>query len=111
MGADIAVFIPMVLFVCIVVAIKIVVESRLRRRLAETHASDDLVKAMLLADEQNRRLSALKWGMVLVLVGISFGLIDAMNLRPDDPATFGLLIGAAGLGMLGYHLISQRQKS
>ena len=110
MGADIAVFIPMVLFVCIVVAIKIVVESRLRRRLAETHASEDLVRAMLLADEQNRRLSALKWGMVMVLVGVSFGLIDVLDLRADDAATFGLLIGAAGLGMLGYHLIGQRQK-
>ena len=110
MGADIAVFIPIVLFICIVWAIKIVVESRLRRRLAETHASEDLVRAMLLADEQNRRLSALKWGMVLVLVGVSFGLIDVLNLRADDAATFGLLIGAAGLGMLGYHLISQRQK-
>ena len=53
------IFIPIVLFICIVMAIKIVVEARLRRRLAETHATDELVKSMLQADEQYRRLSAL----------------------------------------------------
>ena len=102
------IFIPIVLFICIVMAIKIVVEARLRRRLAETHATDELVKSMLQADEQYRRLSALKWGLVLVLVGVSFGMIDMLNLNPDDPATYGLLSVAAGLGLLGYHLVARR---
>ncbi len=102
-------FIPITLFICIVWIVKLVTESRLRRRLSETHASEDLVKAMFQTDELNRRHSALKWGMVMVLVGIAFGLIDVLNLNPDDPATFGILFGATGLGLLGYHLwISKR---
>lgn len=101
--------IPIVLFISIVVAIKVVVDSRLKRRLAETHASEDLIRAMLTADEQARRLSALKWGIVLVLIGFSFGLIDWLDLNPDSAATWGLLIGAAGAGMLGFHFVSQRK--
>ncbi len=102
--------VPITLFLCIVAIIKIVVDSRLRRRLAETHASEDLIRAMLLADEQSRNLGALKWGMVLTLVGLAFGVIDGLNLRSDDPGSFGLLIGAAGVGMLGFHVLSSRKR-
>ena len=100
--------IPIVMFVCIVVAIKIIVDSRLRRRLAETNASEELIKSMLQADEVSRRLEALKWGLVLTIVGCAFGLISALHLESDNPGTFGLLIGSAGIGMLAYHVIASR---
>lgn len=106
---DFEILIPITLFICIVVAIKVVVESRFKRRLAETHASEDLVRAMLNADEQARRGAALKWGIVLTLIGVAFGLIDMLNLSPDSPATWGLLIGTAGIGMLGFHVVSNRK--
>ncbi len=107
---DMEMLIPITLFLCIVAIIKIVVDSRLRRRLAETHASEDLIRAMLQADEQSRSLSALKWGIVLTVVGLAFGLISALHLRSDDPGSFGLLIGAAGVGMLGFHVLSSRKR-
>ena len=106
---DFEVLIPITLFICIVMSIKIVVESRFKRRLAETHASEELIRAMLSADEQARRGAALKWGIVLTLIGVAFGLIDVLNLSPDSPATWGLLIGTSGIGMLGFHLISTRK--
>jgi len=102
--------IPMVLFVCIVMAIKVVVEARLRKQMVENHVSEDLVKSMLVADEQSRRLSALKWGLVLTTVGVAFGLVSALRLDSNNPGTFGLLIGAAGVGMLAYHFIANRTK-
>jgi hypothetical protein len=105
---DFALLVPIAAFVSIVMAIKIIVESRLRSRLADTNASEDLVKSMLLADEQARRLSALKWGLVLTLLGLAFGLISALHLDSDNPGTWGLLIGAAGIGMLAYHAIANR---
>ena len=95
--------VPITAFICVVMAIKVIVEARLRGRLADTNASQDLIKSMLVADEQARRLSALKWGLVLTLVGVSFGLISALKLDSQDPGTWGLLIGAAGVGMLAYH--------
>jgi len=36
-------------------------------------------------------------------------LIDALKLAADRPATFGIVIIAAGLGMLGFHWVSQRR--
>lgn len=105
---DFALLVPITLFIAVVMAIKVIVDSRLRRRLAESNASGDLIKSMLEADEQGRRLSALKWGLVLTLIGLSFGLISALHLESDNPGTWGLLIGAAGVGMLAYHAIANR---
>jgi len=105
---DFALLVPIAMIVAVVMAIKIIVDSRLRRRMAETNASEDLIKSMLQADELSRRLSALKWGLVLTLLGLAFGLISALHLDSDNPGTWGLLIGAAGVGMLGYHAIANR---
>ena len=102
--------VPITALICTVMAIKVIVEARLRSRMAETNASEDLVKSMLVADEQSRRLSALKWGLVLTLIGLAFGLISAMHLDSQDPGTWGLLIGAAGVGMLVYHAIANRAR-
>ncbi len=100
--------VPITAFICVVWAIKIIVDSRLRRRLAETNASEDLIRSMLSADEQGRRLSALKWGLVMTLLGLAFGLISALHLDSQNPGTWGLLIGAAGIGMLAYHALVNR---
>ena len=102
--------VPITALICTVMAIKVIVEARLRSRMAETNASEDLVKSMLVADEQSRRLSALKWGLVLTLIGLAFGLISAMHLDSQDPGAWGLLIGAAGVGMLVYHAIANRAR-
>jgi hypothetical protein len=105
---DFAYLIPITLFVCIVMAIKVVVDSRLRRRLAETNASEEMIKSMLVADAQSRRLSAVKWGLVLTLLGVAMGAIDGMNMSSEDPGAWGLLLGAAGVGMLIYHAVANR---
>ncbi len=101
--------IPIVLFICIAYAVKVIMDGRVRQRLAQSGASEDLVRTMLMADEQNRKVSSLKWGLVLVLVGVAFGIIDIFNLDAGDPATFGIVIGAAGLGMLGFHALANRK--
>ena len=109
MGFNFGDLIPMVLFICVVLAIKVIMDAKVRRRIAEANPSEELVKAMLIADEQSRRLSALKWGLVLTIVGVAFGLISALHLSPDNPGAYGLLIGAAGVGMLAYHALANRK--
>jgi hypothetical protein len=105
---DFALLVPITFFLAVVMAIKVVVDSRLRRRLAETNPSEELMKQMMAADETARRLSALKWGLVLTLLGVAFGIIDGVNLGSDDPGTWGILLAAAGIGMLAYHAIANK---
>ncbi|MDX1550488.1 MAG: DUF6249 domain-containing protein [Lysobacter spongiicola] len=104
----IAILLPVVFAVCIVVAIRIVVEARLRRRLAETHASEELLQSMLLADAENRRQSSFKWGLVMVLLGFALAAVDLLGLSVDDPSAFGLLFAAIGAGLIGYYAATRR---
>ena len=105
---DFALFVPIAFFFAVVMAIKVVVDSRLRRRLAETNPSEELMKQMMAADEVARRLSALKWGLVLTLLGLAFGIIDGANMASDSPGAWGILLAAAGVGLLAYHGIANR---
>ena len=105
---DFAYFIPITLFVCIVLAIKVIVDARVRRRIAETNPSEEAMKAMVAAEELGRRLSALKWGLVLTLLGVAFGIIDGANLSSDAPGAWGILFAAAGVGLLAYHVIADK---
>ena len=100
--------IPIVGFICLVAIVRAVVEGRLRRRLAETHASEELMRAIAQADEANRKHGALKWGLVLGWSGVAFGLIDALGLDCNDPGAYGLLLGAAGIALLLHHFLQQR---
>ncbi|MEO8160278.1 MAG: hypothetical protein ABI588_02585 [Arenimonas sp.] len=100
--------IPISFFIAVVMAIKVVVDSRLRRRLAETNPSEELMKQMMAADEVARRLSALKWGLVLTLLGVAFGIIEATGLNSDNPGAWGILLAAAGIGMLAYHALANK---
>jgi DMSO reductase anchor subunit len=106
-----AFLVPISLFVCITLAIKFIMDGRVRRQIAESHASAELVQAMLQLDALNQRLSALKWGIVLCCVGAALGLIDVLNVDGNSPGTFGILLGACGIGLLIYHALASREKS
>ena len=105
---DFAYLIPISLFICIVLAIKVVVDARWRKRLVETNPSEELMKSVMLADEASRRLSALKWGLVLTLLGAAFGIIDAAHLSSDSAGAWGILFAASGIGLLAYHGIANK---
>ncbi|ALT00243.1 DUF6249 domain-containing protein [Lacimicrobium alkaliphilum] len=106
----IAVLIPIIGFVCLVVIIKAVLDSRLKRRLAETHASEELVRALTKADLDKRQHISLKWGILLVLTSIAFLLIEIFDLEAKDPGAFGILIGAIGLGLLVVHFLQRGER-
>jgi len=106
---DLYFLIPISLFVCITLSIKFIVDARLRRRFAETNASEELIKGMLQADEMSRRLSALKWGLVLAIQGLAFGMIQIFHMEEDSPGVIGLVVGAAGVGLLAYHFIATKR--
>jgi hypothetical protein len=105
---DFTMFVPISLFFAVVLAIKVVVDSRWRRRLVETNPSEELMKSVMAADEIARRLSALKWGLVLTLLGAAFGIIGATNMSSDSPGAWGVLFAAAGIGLLAYHGIANK---
>ena len=92
--------IPVTLFVCIAYAIKAVVDARVRKQLVSSNGSPELVASILRADETNRRLSSLRWGITLVMLALSFGIVEAAGWQEVTPGVIAVLVGAVGLGNL-----------
>ncbi|ROU07758.1 DUF6249 domain-containing protein [Lysobacter enzymogenes] len=102
------ILVPITLFVCIAFAIKVVVEARVRGKLAQSAGSEELLRSLARDEDQRRRHGALRWGIVLVLLAIAFAIIEAAGWRDATAGTFALLLGAVGLGNLAYYAIVRK---
>jgi hypothetical protein len=101
--------IPITLFVCIVWAIKIVVDARVRRQMLDSNGSQELVRSMLEGDEIRRRHESLRRGIILLALGIGFAAINsAGGFDNFTPMSLAILLAATGLGHLAYYLVTRR---
>ena len=105
---DLGLLIPISLFVCITYAIKVVVDAMVRRHMVNAGGSEELVNSILRDEEQRRRHSSLRWGIVLVSVALGFGLIQLFGWREVTPGLIAVLAGVTGLGHLAFFAISRR---
>ena len=102
------ILIPITLFICIVYAIKVVVDARVRQQMVNAGGSAELVNSLLRDEEQRRRHSSLRWGIVLVSLAIGFGLIQLFGWQDVNPGLIAVLAAATGLGNLAFFAISRR---
>ena len=102
------ILIPITLFVCIVYAIKVVIDARTRKQMIESNGSQDLVRSMLEGEEARRRHGSLRWGVTLVALAIGFGLVQASGWSEINPGVIAVLVGATGLGNLAYYLLARK---
>ncbi|MFT3763323.1 MAG: hypothetical protein QM599_07770 [Pseudoxanthomonas sp.] len=107
---DLGFIVPVTLFLCITYAIKAVVDAWMRRRIIESHGSEELLRSLLEGDEVRRRQGALRWGSILTLLAVGFGLIEAFGWRDVTPGAIAILLGATGLGNLIYFALGRRLK-
>lgn len=102
------ILIPISLFICIVYAIKVVVDARVRQRMVNAGGSAELVNSVLRDEELRRRHSSLRWGIVLLSVALGFGLIQWFGWQEVTPGLIAVLAGVTGLGNLVFFAISRR---
>ena len=104
------ILIPITLFLCIAYAIKVVADMLVRRRLAESSGSEELVRSLLLSDAERSRNGSLRWGIVLLALATGFAVVQAIGWTEPNAGTFAVLLGAVGLGNLAYYAASRRLK-
>ena len=102
------ILIPITLFICIVYAIKVVIDARLRKQIIGSNAAPDLVQNIVRSEELARRLSSLRWGITLVALAIAFGIVEAAGWDDVSPGVIAVLIGAIGLGNLAFYALSRK---
>jgi hypothetical protein len=105
---DLGILVPVSLFVCITYAIKVVVDARTRSRMIGAGGSEELVNSIMRDEEQRRRHSSLRWGIVLLSVGAGFGLIQWFGWQEVTPGMVAVLAGATGLGNLAFFAMARK---
>lgn len=107
---DIAVFIPITLFVCIYLAIKAVVDARARKHMLQSHGSEEMLRTLLEGEETRRRQASLRWGVILVALAVGFVALEGVAWQDPSPLMFAILLGATGLGNLAAYFLGRRMK-
>jgi len=102
--------IPIVLFVCIYLTIKAVVDADARKRMIQSNGSEDMLRTLIEGEEIRRRQASLRWGVILVALALGFGLLEGFDWKEPSPALFAILLGATGLGNLAAYYLGRRAK-
>ena len=96
----IAILIPIILAICIVIIVRVINDSGLRKRLAETQTEKDIVAKLLDSQTEQTRRSLFTWGLSIVMAGVAMSLIGIFDLGADDPLAYGIIFIAAGVALL-----------
>ena len=97
-----------IVFFSLVAMVKLLTDWRTRRHLIEKGVVDERVKQLFGISELSV-LSNLKWGMVLIGVGLASFLSRWLPYYMDDEGTIGLILIFAGLAFLIYFPIAQKK--
>ncbi len=107
---DFGILIPITLFICVYLAIKVVVDARARKQMVQSHGSEDMLRTLLEGEEVRRRQASLRWGVILVALAVGFGLLEAFDWQDASPGLFAILLGATGLGNLAAYYLARKAK-
>ena len=107
---EFGILVPITLFICIYLAIKVVVDARARRQMVQSHGSEEMLRTILEGEELRRRQSSLRWGVILLALAIGFGLLEAFDWQDASPGLFAVLLGATGLGNLAAYYLARKAK-
>lgn len=95
----------------IALAIKAIADSRARAKLIAADGSKELIRDILLAEEENRRMRSLRWGIVLTCIGGALALIELLSWEELSPGVFAVLLVATGAGNLVFFAIAQSMRA
>jgi hypothetical protein len=104
---DLELLIPIAFFVCVTYAIKTILESRTRAKLIAANSSEELIRSLLVSEEQQRRQASLRWGIVLSCLAAGFALIESFSYNDVTPGAIAVLLGATGVGNLAFYAIAR----
>ena len=88
---------------------RIISVNRTRRKMLEAHATPELVDALLAARPDTNLSPSLMWGLVLASTGIALMILEALPFDQGSPFVYGVVVLAAGAGLLVYYAIARRQ--
>ena len=100
--------IPITIFIVFGYIIKIISDNRVRNKLIEKGLVNEDVKNLYADRLADRNLSSLKWGLVLVGIGLAFFIGQMFREEIANEITAGGMFVFAGIGFLVYYFIAKK---
>lgn len=100
--------IPIAFFWMVAMIVKIVTDNRTRQKLIDKGLVDEKVKYLYARDLRENPLQSLKWGIVLVGIGIALAIGQIFPMM-EGPALMGLMFIFAGIAFVIYYILAKRQ--
>lgn len=100
---DLEFLIPIAFFYMVVLIVKYVIDNKTRRMLIEKGMVDEKVKYLFKNGTQP--LSSMKWGMVLVGIGLALLIGQIFRYDISEQATIGMMFLFAGIGFIIYYFM------
>ena len=89
-------------FVFVLGITKVLADNWTKRKLIEARVSADVVRALFRKESDPEMFAALKWGIVLVSLGVGLMVSQYLPGRFDEPLAWGVVLVFGGVGLLAY---------
>jgi len=105
---DVEILVPLGFFAMIAYIVKLISDNRLRRKVLNSPASEEMAEALLKREwSEPRTRSALKWGLIFAALGAGVLVVSVLAIGFESPLAYAILLLATGGALLGYYLIER----
>ncbi|OQX95371.1 hypothetical protein B6I21_05785 [candidate division KSB1 bacterium 4572_119] len=100
--------IPLSIFLPVALIIKIISDNSIRRKLIEKGMVDENVKFLFLKKQSFHPISNIRWGLVLIGIGLPFLIRQVATFDISDEGVIGMMLVFAGIGFVVYYFLAQK---
>jgi len=102
-----------IIFGSAIYVIKVISDNRIRRRLIESGQLDEKIQYLYFQPGKTDPtfFTSVKWGLVLIALGIALLLAQYLPYRFSEEMTFGLMFLLAGIAFIIYYFMAKKHVS
>ncbi|MDZ7331401.1 MAG: hypothetical protein ONB13_13025 [candidate division KSB1 bacterium] len=100
--------VPLAFFIAVAYVIKLLSDNKIRRLAIEKGLLNENMKYLFLDRFEGKVPASLKWGFVLVGIGLAFFVGQMAPRGAFEEVTIGAMFFFAGLGLIVYYFVAKR---
>lgn len=100
-----------VIFFSFAYVVRIISDNGVRRRLVEKGIVDENVQHLFAAQYSEYLPNSLKWGMVLIAIGVAVLVGQLVPSSVKDEATIAAMFGLSGVALVAFYFIARRSEA
>ena len=102
------ILVPLIIFGFIGYIVKVISDNRIRRLLIDKGEINENLKYLYSDKLAFATPGSLKWGMVLIALGLSFLMSEIFSFLDDETGMFASMFIMGGLALVVYYFIATR---